>query len=244
MIRNLKVLGLALVAVFALSAMAASAASAYEGTITSTGPFTLDGHEATVGANIFTAFGASVSCPESTATGHKTLTKEETEKGKTHELIPSGSSSFTLTFDLKQENCKAVDSAGTHKATVTLNGCDFDVTITETLVANTSYSVDYGVVCPTGKVIEIEVYPFAGSELGGIACNIKVKEQSGLTGGSGQESGAEDLTLGGKVKGIHVERSGSACATETTTGGEFDIHTILTGTNSLKETTALDLSHP
>jgi hypothetical protein len=73
--RNLKALGLALVALFAMNAVVASAASAQTlGKITSNGPVTLKGTETGVGLNRLTAFGTNIECPGSTYTGHKTNT--------------------------------------------------------------------------------------------------------------------------------------------------------------------------
>jgi hypothetical protein len=116
MIRNLKVLGLALVAVLAMSALAASAASAQQGKLTINGgtEVTLDATEN--GLNAFTAFGAEVECPGSTITGHKINTTP-------HTLIPANATEITLTPNFV--NCVARDSTGTHKATVTMTSCDF-----------------------------------------------------------------------------------------------------------------------
>jgi hypothetical protein len=100
MIRNLKALGLALVAVFALSAVAASAASAQQGFITSTGPVTLDGVED--GTNYFEIhnlepFGkVRVECPGSTFKGH--------EVGST-KGIPSGAKTATITPNYNNLTC-------------------------------------------------------------------------------------------------------------------------------------------
>ena len=90
MTRILKALGLALVAVFALSAVAASTASAQQGTLTSDGPVTLTATETGVGQNWFEAFAAKIECPGSTFTGHKVATTP-------HTPISSGATEATLT---------------------------------------------------------------------------------------------------------------------------------------------------
>jgi hypothetical protein len=107
MIRNLKVLGLALVAVLAMSAVVASAAMAQNGLITSDGPVTLTGSETGANTNFWDAFGLQLTCPGSTTVGHKVGTSEP---------IPSGSSEITATPNYK--NC--VVSGLNWPATVTM----------------------------------------------------------------------------------------------------------------------------
>jgi len=245
MIRNIKVLGLALVAVFAFSAIAASAASAQNGRITSTGPVTLDGTED--GINAFTGFGAKVECPNTVVTGHKTLTTKQTEEKLTHELIPSGSSSFTLTLDLPA-NCNAVEAGTNHRTTVTLNGCDFDIEILTQ--SGGIWPTRGSLVCPTGKDIEIEVYPFSGSELGGVVCTFTIKPQSGkegvhLTNGSLEEGGGVkrwDVTAAGAYKGFTATRSGSGCSTAEENASELDFNYTFKGTNNVSERTDVTVS--
>lgn len=100
MIRNFKVLGLALVAVLAMSAVVASAASAQ---------FTADSYPKTVtavselGNDVFKIDNASVECK-----GHFEGTASE--------------ASTTLTVTPVYSNCKAFGFAS---ATVVMNGCDY-----------------------------------------------------------------------------------------------------------------------
>jgi hypothetical protein len=105
--RNLKALGLALAAVFALSALTASAASAQtvgKLTVASGTSATLDGTEN--GVNRITVFGSFVECPGSTGTGH--------EFGTTpHVPVPAGASKVTLTPNFV--NCFTEDGTGKHK---------------------------------------------------------------------------------------------------------------------------------
>jgi hypothetical protein len=165
MIRNLKVLGLALVAVLAFDAMVASAASANKQGILTTengGAVTLDGVED--GANFLKDTTLEegknpVQCPGSTIVGHKTTTAAETKTAEemgesTHPLIPNKSTKATITPNFI--NCKS----GTHKMTITMNGCDFDFTIGQTTEEgeHKKYALTTDVVCPTGKKIEIHVY--------------------------------------------------------------------------------------
>jgi len=232
MIRNLKVLGLALVAVFAMSAVAASAASAANGVLTSTGPVTLvgdeDGTNALTGAN-----GGVVTCSGSTVAGHKVGTTE---------LIPSGSGEATLTPNYV--NCLTALSGTNHKTTVTLNGCDYKLTIGAT-TAGGGYSVTADLVCPATKDVQVEVYPFAGSELGGVVCTITIQPQTGLTGPelTNVTGSPNDLTLAGAFTGIHSSQSGSGCTTESSTTDVLDVNYTVTGRNAEGNPTAISVSH-
>jgi hypothetical protein len=238
MIRNLKVLGLALAAVFALSALTAAGASAQtlgKLTIASGTSATLDATES--GQNALTAFGGKVECPGSKIFGH--------EFGTTpHVPVPAGVSKITLTPEWV--GCFAEDSLGKHKATVTMTSCDFEAEVGETTggVANT-YGIKFGVKCSTaGDSIDIDVYAFSGSELGGIQCTIKVKEQSGLVGAHlTTDTVSDDLTISGEVAGIHSERSGSGCATETTTLAKQDISATVKGTTAGGAEVGITVTH-
>ncbi len=111
MIRNLKVLGLALVAVFAMGAMAAQAASAADTFTSDTSPTIFTGNQA--GTNVFTVGSASVSCPVARFKGTET-----------------GSSATTVTVHPEYEGnaggeCQ-VSPIGS--ATVNTTGCNYIIT--------------------------------------------------------------------------------------------------------------------
>jgi hypothetical protein len=190
MTRNLKALGLALVAVFATSVMVASTASAQVGNlgkITSDGPVTLKGTE-TAGENKFEAFGATVTCPGSTYTGHKVNVTP-------HELIPVNATEVTITPTYV--NCVE----GTNKITIDMNGCDYVLkdTTTKTAGENT-YTVLVDIVCPAGKSIEIT---------GGF-CTVKVGAQANKAGFHLKNTGtgtSNDLDLTGTINTL----TASAC---------------------------------
>jgi len=242
MIRNLKVLGLALVAVFALSAMAASAASAQtNGSITSTGPWTGIGEE--TGVNKFEAFGSRVECTGSKITFHKTLKTSETEPplSKTHEDLIGDEESATLTLDVNQSTCLA---DGEHKATVTLNGCDLDLMVQGT-VETGKYNTAISQVCPTNKDIEIEVYAFKGSELGGVVCKITIKEEAANNNRTGATlaNSSGTLVAGGTVQNISASRSGAGCATESTTEAKLFVNAKVKGVNAEGNETELSITH-
>jgi len=109
MIRNLKVLGLALVAVFAMSAMAASAASASEFTSES-GTTTLHGTQVT--QNVFTVTGGNVKC--NTATFRTTATV--------------GTTALDVTVKPTYSSCTAIGQT----STINMNGCEYKITPTST----------------------------------------------------------------------------------------------------------------
>lgn len=234
MIRNLKVLGLALVAVFAFSAMSASGASAAVGTLTSDGEVTLDATENAGTVNALTAFGGKTECPGSTITGHKYNTTP-------HQLIPNDVSTITLTPDYV--NCKVVEGGTTHFATVTMNECDYTLHIGETIGATSEYSTTVDVECVAGHSIVVDVYGNATNELfPGKVCEITVGPQTGLTGATAKNKGTTEIELNGTYTGISASKSG-LCGAGTTTTGEFDIHATATGTNAGGTATGISISH-
>jgi len=125
MIRNLKVLGLAVVAVLALTAMMASAASAASYTASSY-PATATGAN-TKGSEVFTTEGGKVECDS-------------------HFEGSLNAASSTLTVTPKYTSCEAF---GFLEATVNMEGCDYLFHATSTT------TTDVDVVCPAGKSIKI-----------------------------------------------------------------------------------------
>jgi hypothetical protein len=193
MIRNLKALGLTLVAVFAMSAMVASAASA--SVITSDGAVTLKGTETGVaGSNSLSAFGQTLQCPGSTYTGHKVNVTP-------HVLVPSGATETTITPTYV--NCVDQES---RPLTVDMNGCDY-VFKDATNVSAGTYSILVDIVCPVNKSIEVT---------GGV-CTLKVGAQTNKAGfhltntGSGT---SDDVDLTGEIKTIKASACGGLLNTE------------------------------
>jgi hypothetical protein len=237
MIRNLKVLGLALVAVFAMSAVVASAASAANGLLTSDGPATLDATEIAGQLNVFTAFGGEVKCPGSTITGH--------EVGSTTKGVPSGSSNATLTPDYNQATCVAVISGTSHKATVTMNGCDYVLHLGETNGEIDTYKSTVDVVCPAGASIIVDVY-FATNNENLKVCEITVgpTNNAGRAGGTIKDTTTGDLEVHGTYKAISASETGAGCVGgPTTVTAELHANLTVKGTNALKENTNISLSH-
>ena len=128
MIRNLKVLALAVGAVLALTAMMASAASAAEYTA-SAYPATATGAN-TKGSEVFTTEGGKVECNSHFVTGSITE--------------PTSTITVTPTYT----SCEAF---GFLEATVNMEGCDYVFHVSGT--GPFTNTVD--VVCPTGKSIKI-----------------------------------------------------------------------------------------
>jgi len=191
--------------------------------ITSTGPVILDGSEA--GTNRISAFAGELTCAGTITTVHKyNLTP--------HTALPSSSNNMTLTKH--RTNCKIVEGGSTHKATVTDNGCDEAI-----FVQNGALRTDF--VCSSENSIQIEVYPFSGSELGGVVCTITIGSQSGLSGAT-ISNGSGDLVISGTFTGLSAKRSGSACATEATTSGTIEVNETLKGTNEAGGSTEVSVS--
>jgi len=132
MIRNLKALGLALMAMLVMAAVAASAASADDFTSESS-PVTLTGKQ-TGGGDVFTSTAGTVKCKEKkyTATGVATPTTAVT-------VTPSYPAK-TVGGEL---NCTAFG----FPAEVHTNGCTFRFTVGATTTGGLE------IICPEGKEI-------------------------------------------------------------------------------------------
>jgi len=246
MIRNLKALGLALVAVFALSAVAATAASA-QGKLTSDGPVTLKGGEIVSGNDILKALGIEVKCPGSTVTAHAYNTTP-------HGLISSGATTLTVTPLYKQTdalgkiNCKAAGLP----TTVDMNGCDYVVHIGATTGVADTYSGTIDIVCPVGSEITLTVFTTEADDPSKPFCILHIKAQTGLTGATAVDTTKGSIELKGTVTGIHVTRTNVSKTTHlvlcpdgtTTATGSFIVQDLITGVNSLGNATTIGLTHP
>jgi len=164
MTRNLKVLGLALVAVFAISAVAASVASAET---TSPGLFTFNvgaNELATIddeqeGINTFTLNGLAFTCGTVTTMGTPVKTKAAVPDEVEADTKGPASTDITFSYIFGPTNCHVVIAGLTKTVTITTNGCgaiwDAKTTVTKTGFENTALST---VECPINKKIEIHVY--------------------------------------------------------------------------------------
>ncbi len=176
MSRKLKALGLALVAMFAMSAVASSMASAE---VTKPGLFTakvgvnevakIDAEQVQAPGkplNTFTVNGLALTCGTVKLTGNPVNTKASPEEDVVKEKVKGPESTdVTLTPEFGPANCHVVIAGLTKTVTVTENGCAFvfDAKTTETkgVISNTALTT---IECPSGKKIEVHVYSTAGTE--------------------------------------------------------------------------------
>jgi len=252
MTRNFKVLGLALFALFAMSAIIAQVASAANGKLTSDGPVTLTGTETGIEANRLHAFGTFVECPGSTYTGHK-------YKVTPHEFIESGAETITLAPHYKQTtgtgapNCKG--PAGTSATVDFPTGCDYVAHLGETTGGvNGTYGVKFDVVCEHPATEEIKVTVWLSeaahtAEPTSPKCILRVPDNAHnkeLVGAHATDTGNGTVDLSGTVEGITVAqtRNSILCPSGTHTEiGQFDLDVSVTGHNKLGGATGISLSH-
>jgi hypothetical protein len=258
MIRNLKALGLALVAVFALSAVVASAASAQvkPGTLTSTGPVTLIGTQtAPVGEedvtkkNFLSAFGGTTTCATAKYTGHKALTLLQTEDPETkkHELIPNDVSEITITPHYGVCNTKIL--ASNFPTTVDMNGCDYTFDLKETTPGVDTYTVRATVICPKDKHITITIFATAAKHTSNEPfCHVTITENAaGYLGLHATDTTNGKIDITGTVAGISADKkspTGSIlCPEETTNTAELTQDVTVEGKNEAGGATTISLSH-
>ena len=149
--RHLKVLGLVLVAVLAISATGASAASAQ--VKSSSYPSTLTGSQ--VGSHVFTIDGGfTVVCPVAFFGG---VLKEEasTVGGVTAEYKGNG-----------ENQCEAFGLS----ATVSMNGCTYTFHDTNVVTVGVEHTGTVDLVCPAGKAVTL-IYG---------TCEVQIGSQTGL----------------------------------------------------------------
>jgi hypothetical protein len=228
MARNLKALGLALVAALAISA---PAASAQQGVLTSDGPVTLDltATRGGGGTEGITTFGERIECPGTTYAGHKYNVTP-------HELIPIGAHTITITPHFV--NCKTASAP--NKATLTMNGCDYVFSFGQT-VAQNKYPITAEVACPVGAAIEFHEYLASNNENISV-CTLTVRPQSGIMGLSVTTNTiSDDLNIAGTLKGIHVEKHG-LCGSGTSVTGEYHMDLTVQGTSIRGENTGITVT--
>jgi hypothetical protein len=155
MVRNLKGLGLAFIALLAMSAIGASTAEATPQFTCSTYPCTATG-TAPLRDSEYTTPAGSVKC----ATHYKV----EKYNAITEDFSAATS---TVTVTVTTTNCQAF---GFLSATVNMNGCDYDWHATQRL-AEHHYLHHVDITCPAGKAIVVT----AGS------CEATIGAQVGLT---------------------------------------------------------------
>jgi hypothetical protein len=181
MIRNLKTLGLALTAVFAMSAVVASVASAKDlGQHASLFTANVAGGEQAgidieqIGTNQFTLAGL----PPFTCTTVKMHGK----------AITPGPSSTYITVTPTFENCHIVLAGLTKAVTITHNECNFTFNATTTTTESTPSGLSFDrtasltIECPVGKQIQIHVYGTANPPHNQVTCTYDVPAQGPIQG--------------------------------------------------------------
>jgi hypothetical protein len=185
--RNLKVLGIALAAVFAMSAVAASGASAHyiftpgasPAWITGTQIAHTAGNKLEIGENV-----ARVECNNA----HFKGTSEGTEPSQ-------------VTVTAEYEECTTHASGINAASTVDMNGCAY-------ILTGETTDGTHGIVhieCPGTNVIEVTTPS--------VNCTVKVKAQTPTSGGISYENTfptgeKDDVDATATVEGITFERSG------------------------------------
>jgi hypothetical protein len=221
MIRKLKVLGLALTAVLAMSAVVASASQATVGSFTwANGTTQLDAtQDAATPNQKFVVDAGSFTCNEVHGTAKVSGTSStDVTSEKTITYQNSGST----------DTCPA--SIGT--ATVKMNECGFTFTAGETLNAMETTASVIHVVCPGTNVISVSV---AG------LCTVEVPAQT-PTGGhvvfrtitNAFGAGIHDVTVEATVTGITYDQTGIFCpngGTKHGTNGTYNGNITITGTD-------------
>ncbi len=239
MIRNLKALGLALIAVFAMSALAASAAQAVttDGEFTSDGKVTVTGHGA---AELLTfEAGQKVTC----TTHHTIMPENVTPWGPI--AVPVGGLT-TLTDQVHYSGCIAQVGAQSLPLTMTTNECDLLFHLGETTAPlNTgTYTLTPTVKCKNvGETIELHVYQQASHATS--VCTYKIGEQN-LNPGTLHSTNVAGGTIkvSGEVTGITMSRTGVLCGgTKHTSAAILHANTTLTGKNEAGAATEISISH-
>lgn len=242
MIRNLKVLALALTAAFALSAVAASAALAQNGTLTSDGPVTLIGIQTGVSSsNVWSMFGATTECSSTLYTYHK---YEETP----HKFISNGATTFTVTPHYGA--CIIRVGGSSFATTIDMNGCDFALHLEGTKLGGTDeYLTKTTIVCPAGQHITKTIYASAAKHASHEPfCHLTITENAaGYAGFIAKDTTNGKIDISGKIEGISADKkspTGSIlCPEEATAAGSMSEDVTLEGRNEMGVATSISLSH-
>jgi hypothetical protein len=195
MIRNIKVLGLAVIAAMAVSAVAASAALAIPQFTAESYPVTIHGSN-TKGTEVFETEGGNVECD---ASYHAVLSEP----------------SSTLNITPNYTNC---DAFGFLEAEVNEEGCSYVFHATEKSKnakgepEADKYKAHTDVVCPAGQSIKISVF----------TCKAEVKAQTGLTTveitNDTAASPKKDVTVKANVLAEETNKKGGIAYTVTQDG--------------------------
>ncbi len=234
MIRKLKTLGLALVAVCAMSAMAASAASA----VTTPGELTSDGNVTVSGAGTAETFtfeaGQKITCNATQAVGPQNVTP--------HGLVNPGAGLTTLTVQPHYSSCTATVGGQSLPATFTTNGCDFVLHIGETIGVTGKYGGTTDIVCGANESFEAHVY--LNATYATSICTYNIPAQTGIPGGEIQNVAGGTVKIAGTAASIKAVRTGIVCGgPKETMAAVYHPTTLLSGKNKAEEPTAISITH-
>jgi hypothetical protein len=208
------------------------------GTVTSTGPVTLQGVQTGFGSNVFGAFGGTIQCANAIYTGHK-------ENVTPHTFIPNGSSTITVTPHYGQ--CTG-SLGGTFPTTVDMNGCDYVLSLGETS-SEDQYGLKMTTTCPTGKHITMTTFTSAAKHTSNEAfCHYTITENTeGYNGLTAQDTTNGKVDISGEIRGISIDKkspTGSIlCPEETTNVASQILDITVEGKNEAGGTTSISLSH-
>jgi hypothetical protein len=232
MTRNLKTLGLALVAVFAMGVVATSVASAQQGVFTSDGPVTPRTEEKQ-GGNGLTAFGGKTECPGTVFTGHK---YNVTPKA----FIPSGSTTATIGADYGP--CATTDKSGAKFfTTVDMNSCDFVVHAGSTTTSANTYGVSATVVCANqGEHVQVTLFSSSSEALK--ICTLTITNPGVVSGPHlTTDTAKDDIDIKGTFGPLTIHKSG-LCGAAEDKDGTLHVDATITGKNEAGGATGITIT--
>jgi hypothetical protein len=234
MTRNLKTLGLAIVAALALSAVLASAAAAEAGNfaanVAEEETAKIDGSQ--IGTNTFTINGLSVTCATANLTG----------KAK------SAGPQFTeVSLEPVNEKCDVVVAGIKKTATFTTNGCTYVLNATrQKTESGVDYPVDLAISCAEGKQIEVHIYNEKEAEATTL-CTYDVKAQTlstGITATNKENTptSADDVIMDLNVTSIAATntKTSAVCGTSETVTASYKGESTFQATTEGGETVDLE----
>jgi hypothetical protein len=210
MIRNLKALGLAMVAVFAMSALVASAAQATVSTFTPEKGEAATIHGVQSTTHNFQVGSRTLTCGTATFLGSVTGNTTDTK------IVPT------------YENCDTKPVLGiSFPAVVTMNSCYYTFT-GENTVATGQYGVSVHVECDSGD--EIVIHVKSGSN---DICTLTIKPQTatGLTATNDTSTKPDDVVLHANST-VQTTIHGTLCGGTENTNQEFN--SVYTGDTTIK----------
>jgi hypothetical protein len=173
-----------------------------------------------------------------------------------HTVIPSGSSTVTLSPHYKETNAEGKPNCvvpGVGAATLDLNGCDYVLHFGETTggVAGT-YGVSLDVACPVGKQIEITIWTSGTPHTSPTFCSIDFPAQAGLKGAHATDTGNGHIDIKGTFEGLTATKTshggGILCPDQHTAASKLSIDVTVRGSTGGTippgTETKISLSHP